>query len=178
VNCRFHKSRVFPEQTRKYELITASFWNGFRDYPKPSGGRGCLPTGMMGPVGLTTHIPLVLTLRMSGAVPLLPLCAFMATTGRTLLSWRQVVNGAYFMPWIVVLYSNYYVSHIIVVTKDSQRKILVGNVHAFWRRSHKRHGNYVPGCILSLTPATWTRVWEWKYIAMYVFSRWSPSLLW
>jgi hypothetical protein len=67
------------------------------------------------------------------------------------------------------LYSNYYVSHQIVVTKDSQRKILVGNVHAFRRRPHKRPGNYVPGCILtrkSGTRATWTCVWEWKSIAM------------
>jgi hypothetical protein len=71
------------------------------------------------------------------------------------------------------LYSNYYVRHIIVVTKDSQRKILVGNVHAFRRRSHKRPENYVSGCILtrqSGTPGTWTRVWEWKYIAMYTCS--------
>jgi len=36
------------------------------------------------------------------------------------------------------LYSNYYVIHIILVTKDSQRKILVGNVRAFRRRSHKK----------------------------------------
>ena len=40
-----------------------------------------------------------------------------------------------------MLYSNYYVSHIIVVTKDSQRKILGGNVRAFRRRSHKTSGN-------------------------------------
>lgn len=39
------------------------------------------------------------------------------------------------------LYSNCYVSHIIVVTKGSQRKILGGNVRAFRRPSHKRSGN-------------------------------------
>lgn len=39
------------------------------------------------------------------------------------------------------LYSNYYVSHIIVVRKDSRRKILGGNVRVFRRRSHKRSGN-------------------------------------
>jgi hypothetical protein len=65
MNCQVSQKQGISWTNRNYELIRARFWNGFRDYPTPSGGRGSLPTGMRGPVGLTTHIPLVLTLRMS-----------------------------------------------------------------------------------------------------------------
>ena len=49
-------------------------------------GTGFLPRGQSRRGGrLTTHIHLVPRLRMSGAVPLLPLYAFMAWTGKTLI---------------------------------------------------------------------------------------------
>jgi hypothetical protein len=55
-------------------------------------------------IRLTNHVLLVPRLRMSGFVPLLLLCAFMAITVRTLLSRRQVENGEYCVAWIFVRY--------------------------------------------------------------------------
>jgi len=73
--------------------------NGYRSSFAGISGRG---------VKLTTYLHLMLRLRMSGAIPLLPLCVFKAWTGTTLpfdLYWQNIVmmitqKGGWLLIWI------------------------------------------------------------------------------